>query len=117
MIQAPMHAPASRPQDAGLQPERTALAWQRTGIAALVNALLVLRSQLQENTGSLPLMGIALLVGAGAVMAYAALRKRELAASGPHLAAVSPLAFCALAVFAGLLCLTSAFTIGASWTP
>lgn len=53
-------------RDPGLQPERTALAWQRTGLSAGVTAALLLRTGM---TGGSPLG----LIGAGCVLIIVAL--------------------------------------------
>ena len=68
----------SRP-DPGLQRERTAMAWSRTGLAVLVNALIVLRAGAQAN--QLPLLGLGflLLAAAGGAVACGAWRARRLA--------------------------------------
>lgn len=46
-------------RDPGLQPERTALAWQRTGLALLVAALVVVRDGLVTGgPAGLPVVGL-----------------------------------------------------------
>jgi hypothetical protein len=74
-----------RQADPGLQPQRTALAWNRTALATAINALLMLRAGMQ--TGGRALLAVGVLVGiAAGVMAWtAARRSRQLArqASGP----------------------------------
>ena len=52
----------SRPFDAGLQPERTALAWRRTALAVAVASLAALRV-LPEVLGSWALIPAALIAG------------------------------------------------------
>lgn len=51
-------------RDPGLQPERTALAWNRTALAAVINACLLLRSGMEG-------LNPALLLGAGCLIAVA----------------------------------------------
>lgn len=55
-------------RDPGLQPERTAMAWQRTGlVGSLIGAVAVLAA---AHRGSLPLVAVtALLTGASAAVA------------------------------------------------
>jgi len=67
-----------RPRDPGLQAERTALAWNRTGLAVLTNALLVLRSGWASGQTALTLAGAALLAAAAAAVLYGAERRRHL---------------------------------------
>lgn len=68
--------------DRGLQPQRTALAWSRTGLALFVNALLVLRSGIQAERISIVLLGIVLLAGAAMSVVYGTWRIRHLATPG-----------------------------------
>lgn len=64
MAGGPENAPgrSSRPFDAGLQPERTALAWRRTALAVAVASLAGLRV-LPELLGSWALIPAALVAG------------------------------------------------------
>jgi len=63
----------------GLQRERTAMAWTRTGLAVLANALIVLRAGSNERQVFVLALGCVLMVGAGAAFACAAWRGRRLA--------------------------------------
>ncbi len=67
-----------RARDAGLQPERTSLAWNRTGLAVVVNALLVLRAGWSSGRFPLVVVAVVLLVAAGSTVAYGAWRRRHL---------------------------------------
>lgn len=69
------------PADPGLQPQRTALAWNRTALAMGVNALLVLRAGMQESNALVLLLGLVVGAMAGAFVLAGAWRRRELAAS------------------------------------
>jgi uncharacterized membrane protein YidH (DUF202 family) len=61
-----------------LQAERTALAWNRTGLAVLVNALLALRSGWSSRDMPITILAFALLVASGAAIFYGAWRRQEL---------------------------------------
>lgn len=103
-----MTAAAPAPRDPGLQAERTALAWSRTGLAMAVNALLVLRSGFVSDQASLVVAGVLLFGLSAGAAAYGTVRRRELASSdGPSepsawvilgLAATVVLATCAALV-------------------
>lgn len=70
------------PFDAGLQAERTALAWKRTGLAMAVNALLVIKTGIQHDR-SLLCAGVALAVVACCFVAVGELRRRSLLQGPP----------------------------------
>ena len=65
-------------RDPGLQAERTALAWNRTGLAVLVNALLALRSGWTGRGAPITALGFVLLLASGAIILYGAWRRRHL---------------------------------------
>ena len=68
-------------RDPGLQAQRTALAWVRTGLAVLVNALVALRAGQQGGSVLATLLGLFLLAAAAATIACGAWRRRMLAAA------------------------------------
>ncbi|GAA1503473.1 uncharacterized membrane protein YidH (DUF202 family) [Agromyces terreus] len=70
--------PAALSRDPGMQPERTALAWSRTGLAIAVNAVLVLRDGLSSSQPALSTAGVALFVLAAVAVAHGAVRRRQL---------------------------------------
>jgi uncharacterized membrane protein YidH (DUF202 family) len=65
--------------DPGLQRERTAMAWTRTGLAVLVNSLVVLRAGANSSDIFILTLGFLLLAAAGAAVACGAWRSRRLA--------------------------------------
>lgn len=71
-------SPSVLPRDPGLQPERTALAWNRTGLAMLVNALLALRTGWTSHQAPITALGFVLLLASGAIIFYGAWRRRHL---------------------------------------
>lgn len=66
------------PRDPGLQGERTSLAWIRTVLTILVNALLVTRAGLVETSPWVTTAGVLLLAVALITMIFGHLRAREL---------------------------------------
>lgn len=68
-------------RDPGLQPERTALAWVRTSVALLVNALIVLRGGLSHHQPALLVLGGVLLALAAGGATFAGWRRRQLDAA------------------------------------
>lgn len=93
-------------RDPGLQPERTALAWSRTGLLFAANAVLFMRSGLQARGWVLVGLGVFLAAVAGWLALRGESRKRELGRALPaalprrSLGAVSTLTLvAAVAVF------------------
>lgn len=82
-------AAAQGVRDAGLQAERTALAWTRTALALFVNALLALRAGWSHDHVVVTALGAALLVAAAAAAACGAWRRRCLLSRHPSIAAPS----------------------------
>ena len=77
--------------DAGLQPQRTALAWSRTGLALFVNALIVLRAGLVSEEVFIVALGMVLLIAAGLSVVCGTWRVRHLATHGARLGPPTPL--------------------------
>ena len=69
-------------RDPGLQPQRTALAWVRTGLAVFVNALVVLRTGLVTGQFFILALGTVLLVASALSVVCGTWRVRHLAAHG-----------------------------------
>jgi uncharacterized membrane protein YidH (DUF202 family) len=92
-----------RAWDAGLQPERTSLAWNRTGLALVVNALLVLRAGWASGRFALVVVAAALLIAAGSTVFYGAWRQRHLS-TGLGMTAPPALAVAATATITLVAC-------------
>ncbi|WP_371615121.1 DUF202 domain-containing protein [Streptomyces sp. NBC_00454] len=93
-------------RDAGLQPERTRLAWRRTTLSCAVAAVLALRQALHKNGSPVELAGVAVIALVMlAFLGVAHRRMRELAAArpaglSPNAALAATACTVALAVFA-----------------
>ena len=74
-------AEVSRP-DSGLQPQRTALAWVRTGLAVFVNALIVLRAGFVTAQVFILALGSILLAASALSVVLGTWRVRHLASRG-----------------------------------
>ncbi|MGW6689504.1 DUF202 domain-containing protein [Streptomyces sp. NPDC054961] len=92
-------------RDAGLQPERTRLAWRRTTLTCSVTAVLALRQALRTSGSPVALVGVAVIALLWLAFLWVAHRRmRELAAApgAPSPRAVLAATACtvAFAVFA-----------------
>ncbi|MET9887213.1 DUF202 domain-containing protein [Streptomyces sp. NPDC006430] len=89
-------------RDAGLQPERTRLAWRRTTLSCSVTAVLALRQALRASDPPVEAVGVALIALIWVAFLWVAHRRmRQLAAGRPS--GLAPRA--ALAVVAGTVAL------------
>lgn len=76
-------------RDAGLQPERTRLAWRRTTLSCSVTAVLALRQSLHGTGSAVELTGVAVIALVWLAFLWVAQRRiRGLAATRP--AALAP---------------------------
>jgi hypothetical protein len=73
-------------RDPGLQPQRTALAWVRTGLTVFVNALIVLRAGFVTAQVFILALGTILLAASALSVVLGTWRVRHLAAHGAHVA-------------------------------
>jgi uncharacterized membrane protein YidH (DUF202 family) len=99
----------SQARDPGLQPERTALAWQRTSVGFVGAALLFLRWGSQHGPVVASVTALAALVG-GWTFVSTRRRMRRVVASFPH--SVLPSAATEVLV---LTAATVALGVGALW--
>lgn len=107
-----MHTHTIRPRDPGLQPERTALAWKRTGMISMVNGLMALRAGFIGNNLLAFGLGIALLGTSSVLIYFGVLRKNQMCnASHDRLIAVQPKIMLMTCIFATLNCATGFFLI------
>ncbi|AOW14454.1 hypothetical protein LPB72_02975 [Hydrogenophaga crassostreae] len=93
----------------GLQPQRTALSWRRTGMAFLVCGALILRSGIEHSQLALDALGVLLLLTTAAVAVFGHRRERALLERGcpcapPFLAIALIAGQTALAGVGGLAC-------------
>ena len=104
-------AGASRaPRDPGLQAERTSLAWNRTAVTVVANALLALRAGLMQQRKVIIALGIVLLVCAAALTTFGWIRRRQLL-SQDNLASPSPAMVAAAMIFALACCMIAIETV------
>lgn len=105
-----LESATQRPRDPGLQAERTALSWNRTGLAMLANALLALRAGWTSQDTPITVLAFALLAAAGAAVLYGAWRRRHLL-NGRGTTAVSATAIATAAIVTLIACATGIVSI------
>lgn len=91
-------------RDAGLQPERTALAWSRTALLIAINGALAFRVTASSGQASYAIVGLVLLLAAAGASLYGVWRKHELLTHSIPMTA-SPLAAGLVAFVTLLACL------------
>ena len=104
--------PPAPARDPGLQPERTALAWFRTGLSFLVNALLALKAGVQSGQPALVALGVSLLVASLGTAAVGSWREHRLLRRAER---AGPPAIAMLATTLGVLCACAAAFGTALW--
>ncbi|MCY1406205.1 hypothetical protein D9M71_214640 [compost metagenome] len=108
------HDVEQRPRDPGLQAERTALSWSRTGWAVLANALLALRTGWTNHEVPITLLAFVLLVASGAAVCHGAWRRRQLL-DYQVVVAPSAIAIAAATVVALIACGTGVASIASHY--
>ncbi|WP_317658210.1 DUF202 domain-containing protein [Pseudomonas sp. KU43P] len=93
-------------RDPGLQAERTALSWSRTGWAMLANALLALREGWHAQPAAGSLLGCTLLIAAAAMGLYGCRRRKQLLNMNKW-TAVPALAFSSVSIATFIACIVS----------
>lgn len=94
----------------GLQPERTAIAWVRTGMALLVNAVLLAREAM--HSGPRGLNFFLLLLSAAFFVSYVLIAVQRARRDRDLRAAVRPLPLLEIRLLAALTTLASATVFG-----
>jgi uncharacterized membrane protein YidH (DUF202 family) len=94
-----------------LQAERTALAWNRTGMAVFANALLALRAGWTTGVLAVTALAFALLIASASAFAFGAWRRYRLLSPGNDIA---PSAH-AMALAAGIMLLACATGLASIW--
>lgn len=98
--------------DPGLQGERTALAWSRTGLALCANALLALRAGIAARHGLTTALGAALLLAAACTVLVGVMRRRQLVHR--HVRMVPPAVLLGVAAAGFLAGITALVSLSAS---
>jgi uncharacterized membrane protein YidH (DUF202 family) len=96
--------------DPGLQPQRTSLAWSRTGFAVLINAVVVLRTASNSRHGLLLALGLYLLLASGVLTIYGTTRRAALntgtkPARPTRLLMISVTTTTLIAAISGMMCI------------
>lgn len=97
-------------RDPGVQAERTALAWNRTGLALTANALLAIRAGMVNEAPLLLFLGGTLLLAATMLVPLGGWRKRQLLGPGTP-RAPRPYLLLAVCTVAMLACATAIFSM------
>jgi uncharacterized membrane protein YidH (DUF202 family) len=101
----------SAARDAALQPERTAMAWNRTGASVVINGILLLRGGIVSGQRLVAVLGGLLLIFGILACGYGSIRHGQLDASAdqvvnPH-AVLTMTAACAGACLVAIVAIAS----------